>query len=210
MNTHIKLLLAASVVALALGVAVGIASANRMAINLEPARPATFRAVWADFIFAGAQTSSVFTCALTLEGSFHSKTISKVSESLIGYVTSAMMGNCNARVLSETLPWHVRYRAFFGALPNIEAVVLRVIGFTLSAPSGIFGSCLYASTAASPLQGTMRMSRGTAEAIQIAEEHSIPLSVENLACPSAVDMEGTTSSLTLLGTTEKIRLLLVQ
>ena len=63
---------------------------------------------------------------ITLSGSFHSRTIAKVRSSLIGYVNSAgSTGSCSAiisrtRVLTERLPWHVRYMSFSGDYRHIE------------------------------------------------------------------------------------------
>jgi hypothetical protein len=214
-----KLLLAASAAALALGAAVGIASANRIAIRLEPAKPATFRAVWTEIIFSGSGLASTITCPLTLEGSFHSKTIAKVLESLIGYVTRAIVGEATcsgarARALAETLPWHIRYGGFGGRLPEITTITQRIVGFKFLLLATIFGfpvSCLYTSTAASPLVGTVNMAGSVAESITINEERTVPISAgQSGSCPAALTFRGRTSSLTLLGVAERIELILVQ
>src|SRR4051794_14406183 len=55
-------------------------------------------------------------CGVTMEGTFHSRTIAKAVGSLIGYVTHVI------RVLAcrtgsagfLALPWHVQYRSFSG------------------------------------------------------------------------------------------------
>jgi hypothetical protein len=70
----------------------------------------------------------VTTCKLTLEGSLHSRTIAKVAGSLIGHVTSVRTGECAPAVtiLTETLPWHVRYQSFSGRLPDTTLVLVSV------------------------------------------------------------------------------------
>jgi hypothetical protein len=50
-------------------------------------------------------------CRLTLEGSLHARTIAKVAGALLGYITRFATGQCTqgTTILTETLPWHVRY-----------------------------------------------------------------------------------------------------
>jgi hypothetical protein len=66
-------------------------------------------------------------CRLTLEGSLHARTMAKVAGSLIGYITRVRTGQCTVgtTLLTETLPWHVRYESFSGTLPNITLLVVR-------------------------------------------------------------------------------------
>jgi hypothetical protein len=97
-----------------------------------------------------------YRCALTLEGSLHARTIAKTPASLIGYINRADMAECSTtlfenRVLRETLPWHVRYRAFTGVLPNITNFSISIIGFAMQIREGAFGiRCLGTSTAEAP------------------------------------------------------------
>jgi len=67
-------------------------------------------------------------CHLTLEGSLHTRTMAKVTGTLIGYVTRAIAGQCTVatRPLAETLPWHVRYESFSGRLPDITLVITTI------------------------------------------------------------------------------------
>jgi hypothetical protein len=93
-------------------------------------------------------------CQMTLEGSFHSRTFAKVQGSLVGYITTARLGPCSAgskTILTETLPWHVRYLAFSGPLPNITDLVFNIVGWSqrVREPFGI--NCLYRSTAEEPV-----------------------------------------------------------
>jgi hypothetical protein len=82
-------------------------------------------------------------CDLTLEGSFHSRTFPKTPELLIGYLTRVGTANCTltTTILTATLPWHVRYTGFSGALPDITAIRARIVGVAFSA--GAFGFFAY-------------------------------------------------------------------
>lgn len=82
-----------------------------------------------------------FTCNVTLEGSYHSNTIAKTERALIGYIRGATVGACETgrmRANTETLPWHVRYMAFSGALPNITAVT-RSLDLNFTTGTETFG-----------------------------------------------------------------------
>jgi hypothetical protein len=98
--------------------------------------------------------------SLTLSGSFHSRTLAKVRESLVGYVTSAggngfCSGLLSVRVLTERLPWHVRYIGFSGLLPNISSAGWQIIGFEYLVTETAFGiRCLLRSTTAQPINTT--------------------------------------------------------
>src|SRR5580765_3632601 len=108
MRTRSKLLLAALATTAFMSIAVSSANARRFEISNQ-----RFRAVWTFLEFTA--NGHVILCPVTLEGSFHSRTLSKVSGQLIGYVTNAFVPatECvtggRARALTETLPWHMQY-----------------------------------------------------------------------------------------------------
>jgi hypothetical protein len=111
-----------------------------------------FRITWGAMTFREA--ANAIQCKVTLEGSFHRRTIAKVSESLIGHITRASSGNCTggtASPLPETLPWHVRYANFEGALPAINNFGTRIIGMSwrLRYP---FVSCLFGTEVGEPAE----------------------------------------------------------
>jgi hypothetical protein len=119
-----RLLLAALIATSVLSLHVASAAAIKLALS-----ESGFRTTWAPMRFTAGSLS--ISCNLTLEGSFHSRTVAKVERGLIGYVSRASVAACSggtATVLSETLPWHVQYGGFAGTLPNISRVTLRVIG----------------------------------------------------------------------------------
>jgi len=131
MRTSVKLALTALAASLLLSTAISTASARNLSITNQ-----NFRITWTSLEFiAGAATR----CLVTLEGSFHYRTILKNPRSLIGLITKARVqrpciegtGSAfngveryNGVVPSNSLPWHVTYEGFSGTLPRIEAVLL--------------------------------------------------------------------------------------
>jgi hypothetical protein len=107
-----------------------------------------------------------FRCRVTLAGQFHSQQIVKRSLSLVGTITSASIGElvCSGSpaasvvLLTETLPWHVRYDSFEGRLPAIQAIKLSIVGaavvFDLVAMSKLYW-CLFRTTESTPLSTTV-------------------------------------------------------
>ncbi|MGN6189049.1 MAG: hypothetical protein ACTHOE_09130 [Conexibacter sp.] len=156
-----KLLLAAVGATVLLGALVSTASATRLESSSQTLRTA-FTSVRFRETF-GSTTD----CAVTLEGSLHSRTIQKVAGTLIGYITRADLGPCagtgTATILTETLPWHVRYLAFSGTLPNITRLIINVIGsaFRVRFPTG--SNCLARSTPEEPAIGTFERDITTRE-----------------------------------------------
>jgi hypothetical protein len=148
MHRHSMLAIAAMAACAALAWA-GAASARRLEL---PANERGFRLAWSVLEFTSA--AGTVRCPVTLEGSYHSRTISKVVGSLIGFVTRASIAACTGgtnRLLSETLPWHVRYRGFVGSLPAIDSVAHSIVGMAFNMTVGGLG-CLVTTTATNPAQ----------------------------------------------------------
>jgi hypothetical protein len=146
-----KVLLSCLIVAVALLASFTTASARTFSQS-----SATFRATWAPMsIIDREAVEATVRCNVTVEGSFHARTFAKVRGSLIGYVTRAGLTACtggSARFLSETLPWHVAYESFAGALPNITRLNLTLIGAGISVdPEGFPPSCLARAEAVGPI-----------------------------------------------------------
>ena len=123
------------------------ATARNLSINNQ-----NLRASWREARFSGAFGNTV--CPLTIEGSFHTRTLAKVLGTLTGFVTRAIVGACStgsATLLTETLPWHSRYQGFTGTLPRISTLTAHVIDVAMRVrePGGIF--CLSRSTATEPV-----------------------------------------------------------
>jgi hypothetical protein len=206
MRNRSKLLLVGLATAAVLAAAVGSASANRLSVS-EP----RYRIVWNPLTLeaAGAQVK----CVVTLEGSFHSATVRKVANALVGYVTRATLNNCtegSATILQATLPWHVRYESFSGTLPNITGVNLLLIGASFRAdPPGIAPACLARTTEANPARGIVNINAShvvtglTADPIP-----GIPLS-EGFGCGIAEGHFIGTGAVTRLGTTGSLTVTLI-
>jgi hypothetical protein len=180
MNASASRLVAGGLAALVLLAAVETATAR----SFDPSAQ-EFRFVWNPLTFSVNEGLGIVRCAVTLEGSFHSRTIAKSAGSLIGYVTSSAIGPNNVcvggtgTVLSETLPWHVRYQAFEGALPRITGVKLRFIGIAwrIAIPSIGF-TCLFLSTVAGPAGATLQLAapvEGRSRITTVRADESLPV-----------------------------------
>jgi len=149
-----KVLLAVASATVLLGALASSASGRALSLSNQSMR-ATFSSVEVN-IFEEVR------CQMTLESSFHSRTFGKVAGSLIGYITSAIVGPCSAgttaTILRGTLPWHVRYAGFLGTLPNIISIRTNVVGAGLRI--GVSGfACLFRTTEVEP--GIMTYGRNT-------------------------------------------------
>jgi hypothetical protein len=173
-----KLLFAGLAAALLMSMAVSTAAANRLSISSQ-----NFRVVWNPLRFiAGGNTVA---CAVTLDGSFHSRTIAKVLGSLIGYVNRASVAapeactGGSATVLTATLPWHVRYAGFTGTLPRLSGVLLDMIGASFQVrPSGSL-TCLARSEVNRPARGIVNIeSGGVVTGLTADRTFGIPLTGE--------------------------------
>jgi len=94
----------------------------------------SFRVVFTAIEFTNPSGFGTVRCPVTMEGSFHSQTISKVEAALIGHVSRATMAEASctsgpATIKQETLPWHIGYNGFRGILPSIKSVRLALVGF---------------------------------------------------------------------------------
>jgi hypothetical protein len=116
----------------------------------------SFRITFSSLEFA-AEVSTI-RCRLTLEGSFHTRTIAKVTNSLVGAITRGIFAHpgctggefwidngTEAEPLGTApnrLPFHIQYGSFTGTLPNISAVNLLLSRTSIVMQSTFFGlSC---------------------------------------------------------------------
>jgi hypothetical protein len=145
MHHRTKLAITGLVAALLMAFAAQTASASRLSIS----RGNLWRAYWPS-LRSGAFGITALDCAVTLDGSFHSATVAKVNRALIGHITLASLGRCvtgSATLLRATLPWHVQYGGFMGALPAPRPI-LRLIGVSYSVNTG----CLARTTEETPIR----------------------------------------------------------
>jgi len=193
MRTRSKLLLTALAAAFVLAAAVGSASAGRFMSSEQ-----RFRVTWARLEASGFATN--ISCSVTIEGSYHGRTSSKTAELLAGYVTGVTVRHpctggeawsyngvevLEGTTVPNTLPWHIRYESFQGALPNITAITERLVGARWLAKAvflGITIRCLYTSTAIEPLIGTV--SRNTSTRALTTTEAGGTIRSETGGCPS--------------------------
>jgi hypothetical protein len=154
-----KLILAGLTAALAMAFAANSASARNLSISHDELVNASWRPM--RFTSGG---SVVAECDVTLEGSFHYRTALKVTGSLLGYISRAIVNNCStgsATVLTTNLPWHIIYQGFRGALPNITNIDLRLLLAEFRIHERIFGTeCLARTTSTSPAEGTANLTAG--------------------------------------------------
>lgn len=150
--------------AVILALAVGTASARNLSSSSQ-----TLRAVWNPLTFSSESGNPEIRCRLTLEGSFHSRTITKVARSLTGAITRVTVGRPCERntvwafngternetlgntTLPTSLPWHLTYENFTGTLPNITRIGLLIDRGRILVRATILGFpvlCIYTLDAA--------------------------------------------------------------
>jgi hypothetical protein len=186
-----KLFAATAAAAVLLAALVGSSPAGRLSIS-NPRWRATYANLHINF------PGGTYSCLLTLEGSFHSRTMSKTTGALVGHVITAQAVDTGCvgirwTVLRETLPWHVRYAAFTGTLPSISSLAYSVTGFAFVIQES-FLRCLFRSTEESPVYLTFRREAGGA-LTSVALNGTVP-SGEISGCGGSAGLEGTSSTLT--------------
>jgi hypothetical protein len=203
MRHRSKLMLAALAAALALGAIVTAATATRLAISNQ-----LFRATWTEgvpLVIEGGAGLGTIRCPVTMEGTFHSRTVVKNTAALIGFITSATVfeSSCTGGLLNPlqaSLPWHVFYDGFSGTLPRITAIDVRVVGAAAIVHNNFGVSCLFTSTAASPLKASLNRNTttGVLESLTPNEAAEIPVTSGNLGfngCPASVMLRGRSATL---------------
>jgi hypothetical protein len=217
---YTRILRAAGAVATALLLAalVGSATAGRLSVSNR-----TIRTMWTALEFSGGFVT--IRCPATLESSFHSATIRKVVGALLGYITRAAIhqpciggtvwyfdddaNEVLGGTFRSTLPWHVAYESFRGALPTVTGVSLSFIDmrFTIRAlVLGVTVLCEYRTGPANggSLSGTFNVNAaGTVTSFGFDEARRITslsggLCPEvNLAGAASVRLQGTANSITI-------------
>jgi hypothetical protein len=181
-----------------------IASAGRLSTSSQQ-----LRATFTSLEFEGA--FGVIRCQVTIEGSFHSRTTTKSLGSLVGYITRAVLGPCSAgtaTVLTETLPWHIRYSGFEGTLPEIGNIRAHVIGTSLRVrePGG-GATCLARTTAAEPGLATFNRETVTGALTTARVGGIVRTGAECFGANAA--FIGTSSSFTVSNSTSRITISLI-
>ena len=203
MITRDRFLLTGLVATFALSVAIATASANRLSVSNR-----TFRIAWTPIRVEPASIE----CNLTLEGSFHSGTIVKTLGALVGYINRASFAACangQATVLTETFPWHVRYRGYTGTLPNISGAVIGIVGLAFRWELAFFGStCLIRTTAEDPF-GAIAIVAAGGKVTGMRTDESTHIPMTN-GCEALGEMSyAGTGAVTTPGTTTAIMVRLI-
>jgi hypothetical protein len=202
MCKHTRVTLLVLTLALALAAAVGSAAARRIESSNQQ-----FLALFRELTFQSGGSNVV--CEVNFEGSFHSRTLSKVREQLMGYITEASIHRnaeerciafsgwllngverVNGVTLPNTLPWHMLYNGFEGTLPRITGItyLVREVGVLILGPLGI--RCLYRATAAFPLEGKIEVEvNGAVTGLRALEEFPLRLR-EGAFCPAEGGFRG--------------------
>jgi hypothetical protein len=149
-------------------------------------------------------------CRVTLEGSFHCATISKVIGALIGFISRATSDFCRntgfqsaMAFKQETLPWHISYEGFRGRLPAaIVMLLLSNVGVTVQFP--IFGPCPYSANFEMFMSGPAGGGVNEGNAMLRPDESRAYRSARP-ECPDIVFATNPPEPITLLGTTIGIR-----
>jgi hypothetical protein len=206
MKNGMKLVMGGLAAAMVLAFAVGTAAARRIQVSEQ-----RFYVIWSSLEFEFG-TGSAISCPVTLLGSFHSRTMAKVSGQLIGYVTHVDVGepSCSMRALRETLPWHVQYNSFAGALPAITRVRVALINTGFLFGGGI--ACLYMGTQARPAFADIPLSGGEAPTLTAGGAMTLAATLaESLGCPESITFAGSANVRAgSESSTTRIRVTLVQ
>jgi hypothetical protein len=207
MRWYSKLVVAALAATALFASLAGSASARNFSLTNS-----NIRVVFEPLRFIGSFGPEV-RCRVTLEGSFHCATISKVAERLLGYITRAIVDQpgCTTspagegeagEVRAETLPWHIRYVSFAGTLPRVT-IRVRLIGATftiLNVP--VLGTCRYRANPDGIVTGPAGNEITEGNASLTAEENP-EFNSETFGCPRG--RFGGRAPVWLLGTTNGIR-----
>lgn len=197
-----KACLAIAGAAVAMAALVSAAAARNLSTSSQ-----TLRATFASIEMGGE--AGIARCALTLEGSFHERTTAKMAGRLVGFVTRATFGGCSvgsATVLTETLPWHVRYLSFTGTLPNITSIRANIIGAGVRVLEPFGVACLVRSTETEPTFVTFNREVGG-----VLTTATLGGAIRSGAeCIGATGrVSGTSNSLTVLNSTTRITIRLI-
>jgi hypothetical protein len=194
---RIKPVVALSAAAITAVMALNVTTATARTLSIGPSQ--RFRETFNDIEFFIAETRG--DCRLTLEGSLHTRTMAKVAGALLGYITRVTAAECVAAMLTETLPWHVRYEGFSGTLPNITLLVVRVrLAIRIQICLSETDLRVRFIVNGDPSSPTYRRITGIEVPLQ-----NIPT---NLCGPVTLRSNGN-GSLTVLGTTEPVTVLLI-
>ena len=204
MHTSVKLGLAALAASVLLASAVGTASARGLSMNSE-----NIRVTWARLEFQGGFFT--VSCPVTMEGSYHGRTISKAVANLKGGMRRMSIKNescTNGTVAVERLPWHWVWDSFTGTLPNITATRLLRTRMRFSITS-MGTRCEFGNESDRVVEtSTLNASREVTSYAPVAGRN-IVTGLSAFPCPTTVSIVGPEGTETVDGTTTRIRMTLI-
>jgi hypothetical protein len=205
MRTSANLGLITLVAASFLYAAVSTASARNLSLSNQNIR-ATWRVLEYHFFDGGERR-----CPITLEGSFHARTVAKIARALIGSVTrvSIVSASCTGGTLvARDLPWHLTYEGFRGTLPRISAITTLIMRFRVNADLG--GECEYGTATDNISLEWSFNEAGEASALEPVSGRNVVHRVAGsfIVCPSTMTFVGS-GAVTLLGTSSRVRITLI-
>ena len=153
---------------------------------------------------------------MTLEGSFHSRTLVKSVGSLTGLITRIVFNapactNGRGTLLSETLPWHLTYQGFTGTLPSIGTIRFSIIraAFQIETEGNV---CLAVTTPEEPATAIANLGVGSVVTSLTADEtRRIRLrnGTGGFFCGLGSVGFRNTGTVTVLGTTTRVSITLI-
>jgi len=210
MRTSAKLGLTALIAALLLSAAISTAGARSLSVSSQ-----TIRATWSRLEFNQESIGLSVRCQVTLEGSFHSRTIAKVARALIGAITrvDVFTERCTGGFAKgkPPFPWHITYESFTGTLPTITSVRLLLARFRFLLIVPGLATCEY-GTATDNVTGAANLN-ASGEVTSLA-----PVAGSNIAhktepstifCPNEGVLVGPEGVVTALNSTTRIRVTLI-
>jgi len=207
-----RTILTALSAAIVVAAAVGSSSARNLSASSQ-----NLRATWAGLELINTVNSVTVRCPVTLEGSFHSRTLVKVASSLTGLITRAILNsgactNGRATLLVETLPWHLTYEGFTGRLPSIQSIKFSLIGLAFGIEIPGTNNCLAVSTTEEPASGMATLGAGgVVVGLRSDETRRIRLrdAPGGFFCGLGSGSFAGTGGLTVLGTTNSVSITLI-
>ncbi len=201
MTTKSTSALAALAAIIVLAIATGLASANNLSYSSQ-----TFRILWSRLTFSESGGGIPISCPVTLEGSFHERTLAKTSGALVGHITSASIQNerCqegHATILEESLPWPVLFDSFSGTLPSITSVRHLLIGAGFQVEPGLEIVCLAETSMRSPAAGEATREAG-GDITSLIPDSLLSIPTIGESCPALGIFAGS-GSVYVQGSTER-------
>jgi len=210
-RTLLRTCIALAGASLLLATAIHTASARNLSISNQ-----RFLVFWSKIEFRENGGFVSLRCRITLDGSFHERTIVKSRGSLIGAVTRVDVdkNNCTGgqALAKGPFPWHVTYDSFTGALPNITTIRIGISRFRYLLIAPGLATCEYGN-ATDNVIASVGLTGGEITSMTPVEGSNTTTLIEGTAfCPAAGRLVTEASDrgvVTLLNSNTRIRITLI-